>query len=229
MRKYWPRGHNHTYNQIIVRSDSYTTFQLGGRAWIKIPGLIPGKRIAIPLDTTVEPTGTLRLILRDDKVEVHYTIEVETVNDCGTQTLGVDKGYTEVLVDSDGEHHGIGLGKLLTAESDALKHKNQRRSKLRAIAKNTRNERKRQRIFKYNLGNKKRYRHARKIKARVSDTVYKSVHAVIDKAAVIAVEDLTAPMNGKKFSKDVNRRLASWTKGVILRTSIVLDFSLHKI
>jgi hypothetical protein len=118
MRKYWPRGHNHTYNQIIVRSDSYTTFQLSGRAWIKIPGLIPGKRIAISLDTTVEPTGTLRLILRDDKIEVHYTIEVAETKNCGTETLGID-------------------------------------------------------------------------------------------------EDLTAPISGKKFNKDVNRRLASWTKGVI--------------
>lgn len=29
MRKYWVRGHNHTHNQIIVRSDNYTTFQQG--------------------------------------------------------------------------------------------------------------------------------------------------------------------------------------------------------
>ncbi len=51
MRKYWKRGHNHTHNQIIVRSDNYTVFQWGGRAWLKIPGLERGKRIAIPLNT----------------------------------------------------------------------------------------------------------------------------------------------------------------------------------
>ena len=27
LRKYWHRGHHHTYNQIIVRSDNDTTFQ----------------------------------------------------------------------------------------------------------------------------------------------------------------------------------------------------------
>ena len=32
MRKHWKHGCNHTYNQIVVRSDDYTTFQLGGRA-----------------------------------------------------------------------------------------------------------------------------------------------------------------------------------------------------
>ena len=45
MRRDWTRGTNHTHNQIIVRADNYTTFQLGGRAWIKIPGLEKGQRI----------------------------------------------------------------------------------------------------------------------------------------------------------------------------------------
>jgi hypothetical protein len=34
------------------------------------------KRIAIPLSTNVVPKGNLRLILRQDKVEVHYAVEV---------------------------------------------------------------------------------------------------------------------------------------------------------
>ncbi len=65
MRKYWKHGRNQTQNQIVVRSDSYTTFQPGGHAWLKIPSLQKGKRIAIPLNTTVEPSGTLRLILKE--------------------------------------------------------------------------------------------------------------------------------------------------------------------
>jgi len=64
MRKHWKHGRNHTHNQIIVRSDNYTTFQLGGQAWIKIPSLQKGKRITIPLNTTVKPTGTIRIILK---------------------------------------------------------------------------------------------------------------------------------------------------------------------
>jgi len=50
-----------TRNQIVVRSDNYTTFQLGGHAFLKIPSLQRGKRIAIPLNTMVEPTGTFLL------------------------------------------------------------------------------------------------------------------------------------------------------------------------
>jgi hypothetical protein len=94
MRKYWKHGHNHTHNQIIVRSDNYKTFQLGGHAWIKIPSLQKGKRIAIPLNTTKEPTGTLRLILKEGEVEVHYTREIAETHNCGSATFGIDKGIT---------------------------------------------------------------------------------------------------------------------------------------
>ena len=216
MRKHWVRGHNHTHNQIIVRSDNYTTFQLGGRAWIKIPGLTKGQRIAIPLDTTVAPSGTLRIILTDeDRIEVHYTLDVEAKQDGGERTIGVDKGYSEVLVDSDGEHHSSELGALLSETSDTLKAKYQRRSKLRAIANHTRNPRKRQHIRQFNLGRKTLNRKLDKTHAHIRDIVFQSVHQAVDKAAVIAAEDLTAPMAGKSFGKHVNRRLASWTKGVI--------------
>lgn len=215
MRRHWHRGHNHTHNQIIVRSDNYTSFQLGGRAWIKIPGLEKGQRIAIPLNTTVEPTGTLRIILKDAGIEVHYTVEAEVKHDCGERTLGVDKGYSEVLVDSDGEHHGQELGAILTDASDRLKAKYQRRSKLRALANRTRHPRKRQHIRQFNLGRKKLNRQMDKTHARIRDTIFQSVNKVVDKAAVIAAEDLTAPMSGKSFGKNVNRRLSAWTKGVI--------------
>lgn len=215
MRKHWNRGRNHTHNQIILRSDSYTTFQRGGKAWVQIPGLERGRRVAIPLNTTVEPGGTLRVILRDGRVEVHYAIGVEQSSDCGSEIVGVDKGYSEVLVDSEGDHHGTGLGELLRSESDYLKVKNQRRAKLRALAKNTESERKRQNIERNNLGRKKLNRRAAKQNANIRDMAFKAAHAVVDKASTIVAEDLTAPMASKKFGRNINRRLTSWTKGVI--------------
>ena len=65
MRKYFKRGHN----QIIVRSDDYTVFTLGGRVWVKIPSLIKGKRLAIPLSTTSHNLGRKKL----DKQAVKQT------------------------------------------------------------------------------------------------------------------------------------------------------------
>lgn len=217
MRKVWRRGHNHTHNQIIVRSDNYTTFQRteGGKVWLKIPGLEKGKRVAIPLNTIVPPTGTLRVILRSGRVEVHYAIDVMPAADCGGEIIGVDKGYSEVLVDSDGDHHGGELGDLLRSESDRLKLKNQRRAKLRAIAKNTTDPAKRSRIERNNLGRIKANRRSSRVESNIRDVTFKAVHAVVDKASTIAAEDLTAPMAGRSFGKNMNRRLTAWTKGVI--------------
>lgn len=213
MRKYWKHGRNHTFNQIIVRSDNYTTFQKGGRAWIKIPSLQKGSRIAIPLNTTFEPNSTLRLILNNGVVQVHNTIDIPEVKKCGPRLVGVDKGYTEVLVDSDGSKYGEGLGKVLTSQSDLLKKKYQNRNKLRAIASSK--PHKAQNIIQNNLGRKKLDGQDRKHKSQVKDIVYKAVHQLVDKAEVIAAEDLTSPIVSKKFGKNVRRRLSAWTKGVI--------------
>lgn len=215
MRKYWRRGRNHTHDQIIVRSDNYSTSVYGGKAWITVPGLESRKTVAIPLNTTVKPTGTLRLILRGGKVEVHYSIEIQPEQTCGNQIIGIDKGYSEVCVDSDGEHHGAALGNLLRTESDYLKAKYQRRSKLRALAEQHTNPRKRRNIRQHNLGRKKLDRRASKAQAQIRDVVFKAAHAVVDKATVIAAEDLTTAMRSKKFGKNMNRRLSVWTKGVI--------------
>ncbi|MEN8217367.1 MAG: transposase [Pseudomonadota bacterium] len=213
MRKYWKHGRNQTSNQIVVRSDNYTTFQLGGHAWIKIPSLPKGKRITIPLNTTVEPTGTLRLILKDGEIEVHYTIDIEETKTCGQATIGIDKGYTEVFVDSEGKHYGEGLGKILTQQSDSLKKKYQARNKLRAIAK--KKSKKTQNIIENNLGRKKLNRQTEKVQSQIKDTIYQATHQLIDKASVIAAEDLTSPISSKKLGKNVTRRLSAWTKGVI--------------
>lgn len=73
MRKHWRRGHSHIDNQIVVRADQYTTWTLaeGGNVWLAVPGLERRSRVAIPLNTTVAPSGTLRLILCGRRVEVH--------------------------------------------------------------------------------------------------------------------------------------------------------------
>jgi hypothetical protein len=84
MRKHWKRGRNRTHDQIVVRADKYNTVVDGrGRLWLAIPGLEPRKLVRIPLSTTVAPTGTLRLILRGGRVEVHYQI---TPRRCGRRS-----------------------------------------------------------------------------------------------------------------------------------------------
>ncbi|WP_197698312.1 RNA-guided endonuclease TnpB family protein [Micromonospora viridifaciens] len=223
MRKHWRRGKSHVHDQIVVRADQYNTVVDGrGRLWLAVPGLQRRKMVRIPLSTTVAPTGTLRLILRGGRVEVHYQIDASAMRSsqrpCGQATLGVDKGYTEALTDSDGDPHGERLGELLTTESDRLKERNRRRAKLRSIA-NTAAARgdhaKAHRIKVNNLGTVKRDRQAARHRARVRTEIFTAVHEVVDKAVTIMAEDLTKRFTGrKKLPKNINRRLAAWTKGI---------------
>jgi IS605 OrfB family transposase len=223
MRHHLHRGHNHTHNQIIVRADQHNTKPDDtGRLWLAVPGLTQRKLVRIPLNTTVRPTGTLRLILRGARVEIHYQIDAATMptsqRPCGTGPIGVDKGYTEALTDSDGNHHGQRLGKLLTTESDHRKAKGRARAKLRSIA-NSATQRgdhaKAARIHRHNLGTLKRERRRARWESQVRTETFTAVHRVVDKAATVVAEDLTKTFAGRKpLGKNMNRRLAGWTKGV---------------
>ncbi|WP_405643882.1 zinc ribbon domain-containing protein [Streptomyces sp. NBC_00019] len=224
MRGHWKHGRNRTHNQIVVRSDQYKTFTLaeGGNVWLAVPGLERRQLVRIPLNTTVEPTGTLRLIIRGGRIEVHYQMDDSALKSsrrpCGTREIGVDKGYSEVLTDSDGRRHGRELGRLLTTESDQRKLINARRAKLRSIAEKASergNHAKAQRIWTNNLGTLKKERRDAAWRARIRDVTFQAVHAVVDKAAVIVAEDLTKTFpSRKRLGKSTNRRLAAWTKGV---------------
>jgi hypothetical protein len=224
MRKYWRRGYNHTANQIVVRADQYSVWTLadGGNVWLAVPGLQRRCRVAIPLSTTVAPAGTLRLILRGGRVEVHYQIDAATLKSsqrpCGSARIGVDKGYTEVLTDSDGQRHGPALGQLLTVQSDLRKRKGQARSKLNAVrdrAIQAGDRAKAERIERHNLGTAKRERQTRRWHGRVRTITYQAVNQVADKACLVAAEDLTKSFTGRrKPGRNTNRRLAAWTKGL---------------
>jgi IS605 OrfB family transposase len=215
MRKYFKHGHTQVNNQIVLDTNCYTWFSFGGQGWIEVMSLIPRKRIAIPLDTKNPVRGTIRLIIRDGSVEVHHTVNplYHCQNTaCGQAEIGIDKGYTEAFIDSDGQQHGEGLGELLSGESDALKVKYQRRNKLRAIAQKKRH--KRHRINKHNLGRKKL--HCRQIKhhQKVKTKIYTAVHSIVDKAKLIGSEDLTSVIKSDR-GKDNNRRLSGWVKGMM--------------
>ena len=72
---------------------------------------------------------------------------------------------------------------------------------------------KRDKIMRNNLGRQKMDRRRRKHTQRVRDLACKAAHSIADKAAVVAAEDLTAPMAAKSYKKDQKRRLAGWVKG----------------
>jgi hypothetical protein len=165
------------------------------------------------------PVGTLRVILRGGRVEVRYQVEDTAVTSarrrCGTGTVGVDKGYSEVLVDTDGDHHGPELGELLRRRSDTFKGRNARRARLRSIGNQAAGRGRQgtaERIRRTNLGTVKKQRQQRRWEQRVRTVTYRAVNAVVDKATVIVAEDLSRTFTGRnKRGADTNRWWAAWT------------------
>lgn len=107
---------------------------------------------------------------------------------------------------------------MLSDRSDQLRHTNARRAKLRALAEKA-DQRgghaKADRIRRKNLGTVKKHRQDRRWKQRVRTETFRAVNAVVDKANTIHAEDLTRPFVSRAtLSRNTNRRLAAWTKGI---------------
>jgi IS605 OrfB family transposase len=219
MRKYWKHGKNHTFNQIVLEPGSYKCFSHNGKNYIEVISLKRGKRIAIPVKTNYSITGQIRLIMRDGQVEIHYTIDNTDERACGKKVIGIDKGYTEAFVDSEGVFHGKGLGDVLSKESDYLKTKYQRRNKIKAVLNKVeqKNPKKAKRIQKNNLGRKKLNRRKKKHQAVVKTIVFTAVNRVVDKAKTIVCEDLTKNFKSRNLGKNTNRRLSGWVKGLMAK------------
>ncbi len=217
MRKYWKHGINHTFNQIVLEPGSYKCFSHNGKNYIEVISLKRGSLLAIPVGTNYSITGQIRLILREGKVEIHYTIDNTDERACGSKEIGIDKGYTEAFVDSEGDFYGKNLGEILSKESDYLKKKYQRRNKIKAVLDQVeqKNPKKAKRIRKNNLGRKKLNRRKKKHQAKVKTIVFTAVNRIVDKAETVVCEDLTKTFKSRNLGKNTNRRLSGWVKGLM--------------
>ena len=224
MRTHFRHGKIHRRNQFVVRSDKHREAVVDGKLMITIHIAAKfGSDITLTTNTSGDGVDlsrkNLRIVLREDHVEIHYAFEKGAGRPCGTQTLGVDKGYSEALVDSDGHFHGRRFGAILRDYTEAMRTTGQARGKLHALVRKHQEQgrhAKAARIKTHNLGRKKLDHRRRRTQKRLRDEAYKAVHAVVNKAAVVASEDLTAAFNrSKPWGRGFNRRMGSWAKGVL--------------
>ena len=223
MRKHFRHGKSEVANQFIVRSDRFVTEVIDGRLTITIRiAKKYGSDIVLTTTTSgknVDLTGSnLRIIVKEGFAEIHYATEKGEGRDCGDQVLGIDKGYTEAFVDSNGCHHGESFGKVMTEYSDKVAATGKQRNKLHALAKKHREAGrivKADRIKKHNLGRKKIDARKETTQKRLRTIAYQSAHSIIDKAGIVASEDLTGVIASKHQWKRFNRRMSAWAKGVL--------------
>lgn len=223
MRKHFRHGIAKCSNQFVVRSDRFAADVVDGRLVITIRIAAKyGEDITLVTTTSgknVDLTGSnLRIIVKGDVTEIHYCTEKGPDRKHGDQTLGVDKGYTEAFTDSDGDAHGEAFGKVMTEYSDKVSATGKQRNKLHALEKKHRKAgrvAKADSIKKHNLGRKKIDARKERIQKQLHTIAYQAAHSVVDKAAVVASEDLTANIASKHQWKRFNRRMSAWAKGVL--------------
>lgn len=224
MRKHFRHGRVRSRNQFVVRSDKHSEDVIDGKLVITI-------RIAkkygadIHLVTTstgdgVDLTGkNMRIVLRDDFVGVHYAFNKGAGREAGTEVIGVDKGYTEAMVDSDGHFHGRKFGSILKDYAQKVHGTGKMRGKLKALERKHRavgRIAKAERIARNNLGTKKLDRRREKAQKRLRTEAFRAAHVVVDKASVVGAEDLTSVISRKKsWGRGFNRRMGFWAKGVL--------------
>ena len=223
MRKHFRHGKSSVNNQFVVRSDKHSSEIVDGKLviTIKIAKKYGGN---IQLVTTTSgknvrlSSSNLRIIVKDDFTEIHYATDKDVGRECGDQVVGIDKGYTEAFTDSDGQHHGVSFGKVMTTFSDKASATGKQRNKLHALEKKHRAAgriAKANHIQKNNLGRKKIDARKERTQQQLRTIAYQSAHTIVDKAAVIASEDLTAVIATKHQWKRFNRRMSAWAKGVL--------------
>lgn len=223
MRKHFRHGKSEVANQFIVRSDKFSTEIIDGKLVITIKIAKKfGDNIVLTTTTSgknVDLSGhNLRIIIKDGFTEIHYAAEKGAGRKCGEKVLGIDKGYTEAFTDSEGDHYGKGFGKVMTEYSDKVSVTGKQRNKLHALEKKHRQAgriAKADRIKKHNLGRKKIEARKETTQKRLRTIAYQSAHSVVDKAAIVASEDLTAVIASKHQWKRFNRRMSAWAKGAL--------------
>ena len=229
MRKHFRHGKSKVANQFVVRSDKHSSEVIDGKLVITIQVAKKfGDNLVLTTTTSgkhVDLSGSnLRIIVKDSVAlgqgltEIHYATEKDAGRECGHQVLGVDKGYTEAFTDSDGQHHGQTFGKVMTDYSDKVSATGKQRNKLHALEKKHRvawRITKADGIRKNNLGRKKIDARKETTQKQLRTIAYQSAHSIVDKAAVVASEDLTSVIASKHQWKRFNRRMSSWAKGML--------------
>ena len=223
MRKHFRHGKSSVANQFVVRSDKYTTEIVGGYLTIVIH---IAAKYGAPIRLTTTSSGqnvslsasNLRIVVKDGYTEIHYATTKEDGCPCGNRMLGIDKGYTEAFTDSDGVAHGEVFGSVLTEYSDKASATGKARNTLYALEKKHREAgrtAKADHIKRCNLGRVKIDTRKERTHKRLRTIAYQAAHTIVDKAAVVVSEDLTAPIAKKQAWKRYNRRLSAWAKSVL--------------
>jgi len=190
---------------------------------VQVQGLSKGKRIRLVVKSNRIIKGQIRLLERDGQLEIHSFINLGAVPKAPEnyqRIIGVDKGYTEAFVSSEGQVYGKNLGTKITAKTERINSKNKKRQKLWGLASKyqTSDPQKAQSILENNLTRKAENKKLQRDKAEIKSLIRHGVRQILQTPTLVYAEDLSKHFITKKQSKAVNRKLNSWVKGELQKS-----------
>jgi putative transposase len=194
-----------------------------GTQVIAVTGLVPRKRIRIPLTGQTVISGNIRVLLDPGKrrVEIHYTAELKRAKEpdsAAAEVVAVDAGLSEVFTDEEGNRYGTGLGRLIYQESERILVKNRRRNKLYQLAEKHQSKGRSQKarhIRRCNLGRKKQTAQRRRNRIELERQINTALNKIIKerKPSVLVTEKLD--LRGKAKSRQLSRQVSLWPRGLL--------------
>ena len=228
VRKYKGKiAYSKSHRSFQIDADMYAYKLVDEKPFIEMASLTKNKRISVPLKDKNVHHGNLRILLLDNKtIEIHRTKMVKVkpiVTDSSDENIiGLDKGYTDLFVLSNGSVYGKNLNHLMTNETERLNTKNQRRQRIWQQMEDLKAQgkfEKAERIRKHNFG-KIKYRRQKnradeQLKSYINHGILTLIHE--EKPSHLVVEELTFTSWNKKLKKGTKRKLNRWVKGYIQR------------
>jgi putative transposase len=201
------------------------TTSTSGRQQIEVMGLLPRKRISIPLLGTGPISGNLRIVMESGMrvAEVHTTFALDPPEIADAADAGVDIGQTEVLTDDHGKRYGHGFGEFLAEASVADLDKGRKRGKLHSVRKHAiakGHYAKARRIKVNNLGFEKMGRRKKRHQAECARLVNTAFNDFLRHRKPTRFAQEKLDFRGKGRSKTMSRRTTQMRNATINERSL---------
>ena len=206
---------------FMIDEDMYKYSQTDKQLNIFIQGLSRGKRIEVTLKDKNLHKGNLRIIMKDNSLEIHRAKKVKVKeNQHKEKIIGIDKGYRCLIATSENSFYGEHLNEYLSKETERLNEVNSKRNKLWALMKKYEEEGnviKATNILFCNFGKKKYNDKKQRFDSKVKSYINKELnrYIYIDNPSEIIYEDLSFVSWTDRYPKHVKRKLSRWIKGYI--------------
>lgn len=188
---------------------------------VSLMTLTPGERVTLKLRGKKTIKGTIKLVKTSRGWTLHTLSKPKTEKRASSEKkltcAAMDMGFSEVFTMHDGAQFGQELGKAIHGQVEAVERKVSARNRLMALAKNTTDPKKRRNIQRYNLGSETFDREIATHRSCINNIVNRALNEILKKypALVYVVEDLSHRFYLEGFSKQTNRLLSSWVRGLI--------------